>query len=401
VKILAIHRYFWPDSPPYAYILRAICERWINDGHKVDVLSSQPSYKKNTERQPEKEMLRGISVRRLNVGNEKELRGLKRILNILNFSFRVFFFILFRKKNDVVMCSTAPPVLLAFAVVLATKLRCSKFIYHCMDIHPEIGRLSGEFKNPVLFRLLSFIDSITCRMSDKIIVLSEDMKDSLKARKNGFDLSIQVLNNFSLPEYDEQELELVDYKRFLKKEGVFRVLFAGNLGRFQNLETLVDAMKLIAAEHPHTEMVFLGEGTNKDALMVQAGSLKDKRILFFDHQPYSVAKKVIEDADMCVVSLAPGVEKYAFPSKTMTYLAAGKPLCTLVDEACALSEMVENKGVGVCLVNGGAKEITEKLKEVIVSKGRLTEMQKKACEAAGAFEMETVLNIWSGVLKQI
>ena len=42
---LAVHRYYWPDTPPYASMLRTIAAEWTGAGHPVDVLTSQPSYK--------------------------------------------------------------------------------------------------------------------------------------------------------------------------------------------------------------------------------------------------------------------------------------------------------------------------------------------------------------------
>ena len=46
------------------------------------------------------------------------------------------------------MASTAPPVVVGFAAALGARLTGGRFYYHCMDIHPEIGRLSGEFEEP-------------------------------------------------------------------------------------------------------------------------------------------------------------------------------------------------------------------------------------------------------------
>ena len=48
MRILAAHRYFWPDSPPYAVMLREIGRAWVADGHSVSVVSSQPSYKQGS-----------------------------------------------------------------------------------------------------------------------------------------------------------------------------------------------------------------------------------------------------------------------------------------------------------------------------------------------------------------
>ena len=72
------------------------------------------------------------------------------------------------------MCSTSPPVLLGAFVALASRLKKIKFIYHCMDIHPEIGKLSGEFNNSLIYKFLFKLDVWTINSSDKTIVLEQD-----------------------------------------------------------------------------------------------------------------------------------------------------------------------------------------------------------------------------------
>ncbi|MCW9026134.1 MAG: hypothetical protein OQJ77_02355, partial [Thiovulaceae bacterium] len=46
MKILLIHRFYYPDSPPYAKILDDMRSLFLNNGNDVNVLSSVPSYKK-------------------------------------------------------------------------------------------------------------------------------------------------------------------------------------------------------------------------------------------------------------------------------------------------------------------------------------------------------------------
>ena len=69
MKILLIHRYFWPDTPPYAVILKKIARRLATDGHDVTVLSTQPAYKPElaNEVQPSVEVIDGYRVVRISL----------------------------------------------------------------------------------------------------------------------------------------------------------------------------------------------------------------------------------------------------------------------------------------------------------------------------------------------
>ena len=91
LKVLAIHRFYWPDTPPYASMLRTIVRQWVNDGHDVDVLSSQPSYKAGVKRQkqPRKEVVDGANIARLDLPSEAG-KPVVRILNALHLGVAVF-----------------------------------------------------------------------------------------------------------------------------------------------------------------------------------------------------------------------------------------------------------------------------------------------------------------------
>ncbi len=176
-RILAIHRYYWPDTPPYASLLRAIAREWTEQGHRVDVLTGQPSYKAETdvERRPRNERVDGVTVRRVAMRPDRSAAW-RRPFNVVWFPFVVALRVLVGRRYDVVMCSTVPPVLLGWSVSAVARLRGARFVYHCMDLHPEIGRLSGEFAGPWLYRLLGRLELSTCRRAAAIVVLSEDMR---------------------------------------------------------------------------------------------------------------------------------------------------------------------------------------------------------------------------------
>src|SRR6478752_1960155 len=91
MRLLLIHRYFWPDTPPYAHMLRRIAAALATE-HEVTVLSTQPSYKPEVEMasQPRDERLDGFSVRRIRLMRETSRGSLVRGLNALLFALRVF-----------------------------------------------------------------------------------------------------------------------------------------------------------------------------------------------------------------------------------------------------------------------------------------------------------------------
>lgn len=345
MSVLLIHRFYSPDSPPYASILEDMRGMLLSQTQNVDILSSKPSYKSVDKSKviawKSKDNL-GVVYRLpvFKLNNQK----INKVLNFFWFPFIVFWFVLLGKKYKAVTVSTAPPVLLAFSVALACKIRGMKLVYHCMDIHPEIGHISGEFKNKWVFDFLKKLDEFTCRVASRIIVLSKDMEKSLLKRDNSLHYKIEIINNYNLGDG-----ELGRHNFFDPNDGKFRVVFAGNIGRFQNLDFLVNSLAQ-TDKSSNIELVFVGEGAALKQLKSLVRELGlEERIQFIPHQPVEVAKKIIKDSQIAVVSLQEKVIRYAYPSKTMTYLSLGIPVLALVEEDSELAETLIKHQLGwVC-----------------------------------------------------
>lgn len=234
MRILLIHRYFWPDAPPYASMLRTIGARLVEDGHDVSVLSTQPSYNATTvsQRCPASEHVDGMRVRRVPLLPDPGRGRVMRAVNAVIFLARVFWHVV-RRSDDLVMFSTMPPVALGLVVraALALSGRAGRYVYHCQDIHPEAAHIADLVRLGPWYRWLRRIDTATCQRAAGVVVLSDDMRDTIVAR--GVDADrVHVLNNFSL--IDPGSAAPPPASRLPSRDTAdFVVVFAGNLGRFQ------------------------------------------------------------------------------------------------------------------------------------------------------------------------
>lgn len=398
MKILLIHRYFSPDTPPYAAMLRSIAGDLASSGHDVTVFSSQPSYKSDfsLKRQPAKELLDGMTVYRVSLFRERGRNILFRLINMFYFPFRILIFTFFHKKFDIIMASTAPPVVVGFSAAISSKLTGARFFYHCMDIHPEIGKISGEFSNPVIFKILRFLDSISCAIANRIIVLSQDMKKSLLSRPKSDRYKIDIINNFSLPHFDTEGY--ID-SGLIKASGKFRVIFAGNIGRFQGLDSFVLAMSYLKHQ-PMIELVFIGEGSALASLKSVANNAEN--IKFIPHQSVNNARKLIADADLGVVSLNKDIFRYAYPSKTMTYLDEGCPLLVSVEKESELINFLEQENIGLWVEPGNEKLIAGAIESIYLNRNKQEQMKVAAKNVSiNVFSKDIAMKTWHRIFTNI
>jgi glycosyltransferase involved in cell wall biosynthesis len=129
------------------------------------------------------------------------------------------------------------------------------------------------------------------------------MLKTLRARPNGSKYNIDLVNNFS-------PITLIKKNNFnlqtkLKKK--LTIIYAGNIGRFQGLETMVDAM----ADLVHRQdiiFIIIGDGVAKKSLVEKVRET-GANVEFFDYQPIEYVKYMIQKADICLVSLIPKIYK--------------------------------------------------------------------------------------------
>ena len=136
LKVLLVHRYFWPDSPPYATMLKCIAEKLASEGKNVTVFSTQPSYKKNTSKsdQDHFENVNGVNIIRKKVRGYDSNNLLSRIYNTITFLVKLVTHILVTPRYDIVMMSTVPQVVGPFVACVVTRVKGARFFYHCQDI---------------------------------------------------------------------------------------------------------------------------------------------------------------------------------------------------------------------------------------------------------------------------
>lgn len=353
LRILLSHRFFWPDSAPYAALLRAVGRHFAATGNSVTVISAQPTYQPSLTyaKQPAREILDGMTVHRIALLKEYKKDFLVRGCNSVIYSIRLFLHILCSKKYDLVVAATFPPVLAAFLACLASRIRGSRFIYHCQDIHPEVSITIGSGRSR-FWSAIGWIDKWTCNNATAVIVLSSDMKQTLVERSLDLNARIEIINNFDQPDYrankkGDDEIGPLGFDGRSNRSGTeFQVIFTGNLGRFQNLEAVIHAANSLK-DLPQIEFVFVGEGSSKQRLRELATDLRCESVKFIPYQNISATKALINQADFGLVALQAGMHKVAYPSKTMTYLVVGCPIIALVDPTSELARSVVSDRLGL------------------------------------------------------
>lgn len=372
------------------------------DGFDVSVFTTQPSYNGVYEGPslPKQRVEDGVSVIRTTIPGGSNSIG--RLLGGIVFGLRlVLHATTHRKKYDVIMVSTVPPVIMGMCGLAAAKLANAKLVYHCMDLYPEIALASGAASPGLLARVAQALDSRTIAAASKTVVLSTDMKATIAGRGAPTDRVI-IQNNFTIDSANTSSDVALPAE--LESSPAFRLLFAGNIGRFQGLDTLLDAFDLDAkhSDGSNTEMVLLGTGAAKASLISKAKSLGlDDRVRFVDHQPLNVAMQAMTVADLAIVSLAPDLIRSAYPSKTVMYLEMGCRILAVVEPDSELAELILDNDLGSVAAPGDVAGIAAAIAAERARTPDPEDRQRARSVAEQEFAAESVLPKWSSIIRSI
>jgi colanic acid biosynthesis glycosyl transferase WcaI len=110
----------------------------------------------------------------------------------------------------------------------------------------------------------------------------------------------------------------------------FLVMYAGNIGNKQGLETLIDAASILK-ERTDIAFFIIGDGTLKSSLEEKANSMKLPNLRFLPLQPKEILPYMLSAADVLVITQKTSIVDVVLPSKLLTYMASATPVVASVN----------------------------------------------------------------------
>lgn len=356
------------------HIMRDIILGLLERGHEVNLIQKQYFDTPQYPQQFEKYLKGQLQVQ--NVRFEKKAKADLKARYLADLSYYKQACKLMKKnKPDKIFLQSNNT---AFFTVFYAKhiLRCP-ILYNEQDIFPENAYFAGILsESSMIYKVAHALQKYAYKNATALSTISDDMKSTIVTRYGISEDKVQVIYNWGHEELKaHSDEENVFLKKYPKKSGEFRVVYAGNLGKMQNVELILETAALMKDDQD-VSFYIVGGGVNEEQLKTFAKEKELNNVTFVGMQPPEEVADLYAAADVNVIPLQKGLIYAALPSKTADCLIAGKPIITCVDNGTAVEKIIRPYGI----VNTGADE--KRLKTAILN------AKEKAglCETKGLLE---------------
>lgn len=397
LNILILTQYFAPDGASWMPV--AVSEEMKRRGHHVKVLTTFPHYTSgkisNGYRQKLKftEIMNGVEVRRVPIFASHSRNPLGRIANYLSFVISARSARDFVRDADVIYVYGTPATVAEPARAWSKSLDIP-FVYHVQDIWPESVTESGFLPR----RLTNMLEQLINRWltsvyssAAAVIAIAPTATSMLVERGVPPDHAHVIYNWADGP----------GEVAHTKKQGL-TLLYAGNLGHFQDVETVIRAAHRLS-HLDDFRLRIAGGGVLEAQMRKLVSDLgATNAIEFLGRVNQDEMDPVYGSADFQIVPLKDvNIFTGTIPSKFQAGLAYGVPVVTTVKGD--VSQLVNDNGLGFTALPENVDDLAKAFLAAYATTGAEREaMARRARQFyLENFTREIALNRIESILREV
>jgi glycosyltransferase involved in cell wall biosynthesis len=244
------------------------------------------------------------------------------------------------------------------------------FVLEVQDLWPDSVAASGMSGTGRMARILGPICRFVYRRAAHVIGQSHGMTARLIERGVPADRASTIINWADEALARPSGTYPVETLGF---EGRFNLVYGGNLGRVQGLETLIQAAERAGREVPELQLTLIGEGVERDRLATLIEQTGARHVQLKPGVPQTQIGDVFAAADVLVLHLIDDpLFEITIPSKTQFYMAMGRPI--LIGVRGEAADMVTAANAGLAAPPGDVEAVAT----AMIALARLSPSEREA-----------------------
>jgi len=367
LNILIVSQYFWPEQ----FIINDLALKIREQGHTVSIFTGKPNYPDGVihpdyiSRGVKNETYgKDISVFRIPIIPRKNGSGKNLILNYLSFvlsGLKHSFSYAKNKEFDLIFVFAVSPITSAIPAILLKKLTKSHLVLWVQDLWPESIHATGFIRNRYLISSINWLVKGIYRCSDTILVQSKAFIPNVSrfVPKS----KITYYPNSVTDEFYQNEIyEGLPLDFICLLETHFCVVFTGNIGIAQSVETIVEVASLLK-EIPNIKLVLVGSGSKSEWVQQQTIDNRINNLILPGRFSSKLMPFIYSKSSALLVTLKKDdIFTFTIPCKIQSYLAAGKPIVAGLNGEGA--RIVQEAGAGFTSPAEDAESLAKNIKHL-------------------------------------
>lgn len=378
IRILVLSQYFWPESFRINQLVRSM----NRSGCQITVLTGQPNYPDGTvftgfsaAATKKEKHADGYVIYRVPLVPRGRATVPRLIANYVSFVISATVlgpWLLRGAKFDVVFVYAPSPILQVIPAIVLKWVKRAPLVTWVQDLWPQSLESTGFVTNQQLLRLVERLVGWIYRRNDLLLGQSRSFVTSI-GKLSGR----TPVEYFPNPGEGMQHENLPQSSPALLLDSGFNVVFAGNLGTVQSLDTVLDAAELLRRE-PQIRFVLIGSGSRSSWLRGEVERRQLENVLLPGRLGADQMPGIMAQASVLLVSLIRSpIMSQTIPSKIQTYLAAARPIIASLDGEGA--QIVTDAGAGVSVPAEDARALADAVLKIRA----LSEIERSRMGEAG------------------
>ena len=350
MRIIILSINYWPEVTGIGAFTTYRAEYLASAGHEVEVCTTFPYYpewrvpKEYQGKIALSELRNGVKIVRSYAYIPNPVSSLKRIVHEASFIITAMARVLLRKRPDVLLV-VSPPLGLALPAILLCKIWNRPYVFDVMDLQPDAAADLGMLPDWAI-ALLYRVEAAAYRHAELVTTLTVSMREKILG-KGIPEAKVKLVE----PRMDDSLCRLsreegATFRERYNLNGDFLVTHSGNMGVKQGLDVVLDAAAL-NREDKSTLFLLVGDGADRERIQRRASEMNLSNVRFLPILREEDFRGLLAASGICLVIQQQSVSEIAFPSKIVTYLAAGRPIIASVNPDCEVARVVRKSLGGV------------------------------------------------------
>jgi glycosyltransferase involved in cell wall biosynthesis len=291
---------------------------------------------------------------------------------------------------DAVIVET-PPLLLAGSSIAYARAKSAALVVNVSDMWPDSAVALGTLRRPRLVGAARRLEHACYRAADVIVCPTRGIEIAL----GELDEARGKVHRIP-PSVDPELFPAAPPRR----NGAFKVLYAGTVGMSQGVGTLMDAAELLDGK-AEIEIVIAGDGAEGPELRRRLAQDRLRNVTMLGRVPHERIPELYAEADAAVVLLRDKpLFEGALPTKMFEAMSAGRAL--VLSAAGEAAVLVEKASCGLVVPPERPNELAAALADLARDReraGRLGEAGRQA--VVEGYSREQAFDRWYGLLTSL